>query len=57
MKLIYTLALERQLEAQTAEHRRLIESEHEKFAIKERSSSNRLNELELDITRLNGELR
>ena len=51
------LALERQIEAQLAEHRRSLESENEKFAIKERSNNNRLSEVELELTRLNGELR
>ena len=50
-------ALERQIEAQLAEHRRSLESETEKFAIKERSNNNRLSEVELELTRLNGELR
>ena len=49
-------ALERQIEAMAAEHRRALESENEKFTIKERSNNNRLSEMELDITRLNGEL-
>merc|ERR1711892_598479 len=49
-------ALERQIEAQIAEHRRALESENEKFAIKERSNNNRLSEIELELTRLNGEL-
>jgi len=49
-------ALERQIEAQLAEHRRSLESENEKFAIKERSNNNRLSEVELELTRLNGEL-
>merc|ERR1711892_744186 len=44
------------LEGQIAEHRRALESENEKFAIKERSNNNRLSEIELELTRLNGEL-
>ena len=51
------LALERQIEALSAEHRRALESEQEKFAIKERSNNNRLSDLELEMTRCNGELR
>jgi outer dense fiber protein 2 len=49
-------ALERQIEALTAEQRRALESEQEKFAIKERSNNNRLSDLELEMTRCNGEL-
>jgi len=49
-------ALERQIEALSAEHRRALESEQEKFAIKERSNNNRLSDLELEMTRCNGEL-
>ena len=52
-----SLALERQIEALSAEHRRALESEQEKFAIKERSNNNRLSDLELEMTRCNGELR
>lgn len=49
-------ALERQIEALTAEQRRALESEQEKFSIKERSNNNRLSDLELEMTRCNGEL-
>lgn len=49
-------ALERQIEALSAEHRRTLESEQEKFAIKERSNNNRMSDLELEMTRVNGEL-
>jgi len=49
-------ALERQIEAQSAEARRSLVSEKEKYEIKERSLHNKISEYELEMTRLKGEL-